>query len=394
MPLVSVILTSFNHEKYIREAIDSVLQQTFKDFELIIWDDASEDNSWEIINSYLDDRVLKFRNSTIKRGVYGINKAITEVASGKYIAIHHSDDAWEHDKLDKQVAFLEMNTEVGAVFTNVLAINEESLPLEDDAHIYSNIFSQENKSRHEWLNYFFKKGNALCHPSVMVRKKCYEDSGLYRYGFAQLGDFDMWVRLCLKHNIYIMSEKLTHFRVRANEANTSGNTIEMRSRLYFEYYLIIKNYLKITSFSELVLVFPGAIKYKSDCGESVEFVWSMILIDEGEFALSKFLALELLFNIINNSVTSKLVFEAYGFSLINFVDLTKKYGMANIYVADYEAVISERDDVIKKLDAAIRERDGAIRERDEIMNSGSWRITRRLRFMCKWVNEKNVNAEQ
>ena len=79
MPKVTVILTSYNHAKYIRETIDSILNQTFKDFELIIWDDASTDESWDIIKSYNDERIKSFRNNETKRGVYGINKTISEI---------------------------------------------------------------------------------------------------------------------------------------------------------------------------------------------------------------------------------------------------------------------------------------------------------------------------
>ena len=103
MPKVSVILISYNHEKFIREAIESVLNQTFTDFELIIWDDASSDDSWAIINSYNDSRIKAFLNDETRRGIYGINKAISEVASGEYLAIHHSDDVWASEKLQKQV---------------------------------------------------------------------------------------------------------------------------------------------------------------------------------------------------------------------------------------------------------------------------------------------------
>lgn len=99
MSKVSIILTSFNHAKYLREAIESALNQTFSDFELIIWDDASTDDSWEIIQSYSDPRIKSFRNDVRRRGIYGINRAISEVAEGEYIAIHHSDDVWELNKL-------------------------------------------------------------------------------------------------------------------------------------------------------------------------------------------------------------------------------------------------------------------------------------------------------
>ena len=197
IPKVTVILTSFNHAKYIGEAIESVLAQTFTDFELIIWDDASEDNSWEIINRYSDSRILKFRNETTMRGIYNINKAISEVAKGRYIAIHHSDDIWVPEKLEKQLGFLKNNPKYGAVFTKVMAISDSGEVVDDPDNYYASIFDQDNRSRHEWLNHFFTKGNVLCHPSVLIDKKCYEACGLYRYGLAQMGDFDMWVRLCL-----------------------------------------------------------------------------------------------------------------------------------------------------------------------------------------------------
>ena len=129
MPRISIILTSFNHAKYLREAIESALNQTFQDFEIIIWDDASVDNSWEIIQSYRDTRIKAFRNDEQRRGVFGINKAISEVAQGEYIAIHHSDDVWELEKLEKQAAFLDSHADIGAVFTNAFAIDEDGFPL-------------------------------------------------------------------------------------------------------------------------------------------------------------------------------------------------------------------------------------------------------------------------
>lgn len=169
-PKVTVILTSFNHEKYLKEAIDSVLQQTYSNFELIIWDDASTDTSWDIISQYSDIRIKAFRNDVQKRGVWGLNKAITEKALGEYIAIHHSDDVWEPNKLFKQVAILDDNSKIGAVFCDVHLISENGAPLLDENHFYSSIFNQPNRTRQEWLNHFFHKGNALCHPSVLIRK--------------------------------------------------------------------------------------------------------------------------------------------------------------------------------------------------------------------------------
>src|SRR5918996_735994 len=136
---VSVILTSYNHAKYLKEAIDSVLNQTFKDFELIIWDDASTDDSWQIITNYSDIRIKSFRNEMQRRGVWGLNKAIQEIASGEYIAVHHSDDMWEPQKLEKQVAFLDEHPEIGAVFSQAFIINENNKLLKNSTHAYYKI---------------------------------------------------------------------------------------------------------------------------------------------------------------------------------------------------------------------------------------------------------------
>ena len=106
MPKISIMLTSYNHEKYLREAIDSVLAQTYSDFELIIWDDASSDNSWNIIKSYSDKRIKAFRNEKNRLSHYGVNKTISEVAEGEYFAMHHSDDVWAPEKLQNQVEYL------------------------------------------------------------------------------------------------------------------------------------------------------------------------------------------------------------------------------------------------------------------------------------------------
>ena len=143
---VSIILSSYNHAKYIKEAIDSVLDQTFSNFELIIWDDASSDDSWEIISSYSDPRIKAFRNEENMRG--GITKkAIAEVAAGKYIAIHHSDDIWESEKLAKQVAFLDSHPEIGAVFSQAHIIDENGDDCKDEKNFYFKIFDQPNRGR-------------------------------------------------------------------------------------------------------------------------------------------------------------------------------------------------------------------------------------------------------
>ena len=324
IPKISIILTSFNHAKYIREAIDSALNQSFTDFELIILDDYSSDYSWDLISRYSDPRIKAFRNVVNKGPVEGINKAISKVASGEYIAIHHSDDVWELDKLEKQVAFLDDHPENGAVFTNALAITEDSFPLSDEKHVYCTIFNQPNRTRHEWLQFFFSHGNALCHPSVLIRKSCYENCGLYRYDMAQLPDFDMWVRLCLKYEIHILPEKLVRYRVRDNEANASGMRPETRIRATYEYYKILQNYRKITSFNDLQKVFPSTEKYYRKEEGDIEFILGMIALEEKPFNFTQLFGLDLLSKAISDSDRAENIKRLYDFDVNSYIEMTGK----------------------------------------------------------------------
>lgn len=329
MPKVTVILTSYNHAKYIRETIDSILNQTFKDFQLIIWDDASTDHSWEIIQSYDDSRIKKFQSERTEGGL--INKALmSEEVHGEYVAIHHSDDVWELTKLEKQVKFLDENSQYGAVFTNAQAINEDSELFEDINHFYHSIFEQPNRTRYEWLNFFFYKGNALCHPSVMIRKECYDNCGLYRYGLAQLGDFDMWIRLCMKYEIYVLPEKLTKFRVRDNEANSSGGTPINRIRGMNEHFFISQLFLEIKEIEDVVKIFPDAFKYIINDEYIIEFIIAMMQIKEKTWKDVNLLGINQLYQLINDNNKSVKIKKLYNFDYSELIKISAKYDLFNV----------------------------------------------------------------
>lgn len=387
MPKVSVILTSFNHAKYLREAIDSVLNQSFTDFELIIWDDASTDDSWKIIQSYSDPRIKSFRNDEQRRGVYGINKAISEVALGEYIAIHHSDDVWVLDKLSKQVEFLDAHADIGAVFTNALVVDEDGRPFNDEKHFYFRVFNQHNKSRFEWLRHFFIQGNALCHPSILIRKVCYENCGLYRIGLAQLGDFDMWIRLCLKYEIHVLPEKLVRFRVRDKAANASGDRPETRSRGVFEFYLLLSNYLKIDRFEDLILIFQEARKYYDNENPCVRYAVAMTMLELRPFRLVVQFSLQVLFGLLNDTAKNY----PSSFSSTNFIKMTAELDpMQELNLERLNQAVAERDQHISILNQTVAqfherlaEADGLRDQLNSLKTSFSWKITAPFRMLWR-----------
>ncbi len=351
MAKVSVILTSYNHAEYLREAIDSVLNQSYQDFELIILDDASTDASWSIIESYTDQRVRAFRNETNQYGVYGLDKAILEETEGEFIAIHHSDDVWEPLKLEKQVEYLDGHPETGAVFSNVTPIGEEGEPFYDLARFNHEIFNQPWHNRYEWLNYFFSHGNALCHPSVLIRKVCYEKCGVYRHGMIQLPDFDMWVRLCFKYEIYVMPDKLIRFRVRENLANSSSPRIENRMRSTFEYLRVLENFCAIANFQELVNIFPAAQKYYRSDGSDILFVLGMVALETKPHKLAELFGLNLLFDALNQPERAKAIKEFYGFDTKKFREYA---GSHDVFSLNLEMQLIQQQNMLVSLGTQVQ----------------------------------------
>nr|MCU0598565.1 glycosyltransferase [Desulfobacterales bacterium] len=319
-----------------------------------ILDDASTDESWAIINSYSDPRIQAFRNNTNQLGEFP--EAFPQAATGEYIAINHSDDVWEPNRLSQQVAYLEENPDVGAVFSCANIIGEQGEPFEDKTHFYHSIFNQPNRSRHEWLNFFFYHGNALCHPSVLIRKVCYEQCGSYRYGLFQLPDLDMWIRLCLKYEIYILPDKLVRFRVHDNEANVSGNQPEKRIRSMYEFYKTLENYKKIENFDDLVKVFPYAEKFNRKEDTDLHFALAMVALEENPTILTQLFGLDILFELLADPIRSANIKYLYNFDHMDFIDLTGKHDIFSREQIPYlHRILVEKDEQLKVLNQTIAE---------------------------------------
>lgn len=332
MPKVTIILTSFNHDKYICHAIDSIISQTFSDFELLILDDASTDNSWWLINQYNDSRIKTFRSDVTGEVVWRTNELISEVAKGEYIAIHHSDDIWENTKLEKQVDILNRVPSVSAVFTNASAITEDGSLLADQSNFYFSVFDQPNRSRYEWLRFFFLIGNALCHPSALIRKESLAECGNYRPWFRQLDDFDLWVRLTLKSEIHVIPEKLTRFRVRLSidEVQVSGNYKETRIRSAYELLLVLDNYKHIQTFDDLYAIFPEARKYHRTDNTDLSFVLGQTMLELATVPMARLFALELVRDAVTDPVRGARIYSTYGFGAAELIDLTGRYDVFSL----------------------------------------------------------------
>ena len=253
-PLVSVVIASYNHATYVRDCLESVLTQTWQNFEIVITDDGSVDETASIIRGIDDSRIQLDVFAQNRGACIAFNHAIRR-ASGRYIAVLNSDDRFLPHKLQRQVEFLEENPQVGAVFAHPQLINESGGQFADSAHKDFSVFHVGNRSRHSWLRYFFDHGNCLCHPSVMVRRECYEQLGLLDARLAQVPDLDFWIRLTRCFDIHVLPEALLSFRIRDNQQNASAARPEVIVRDLWERKQILRHYVGWDT-EEFAAVFP------------------------------------------------------------------------------------------------------------------------------------------
>ena len=330
MPKVSVILSSYNHEKYIAEAIKSVLAQTYQDFELLIFDDGSKDRSQEIINSFKDERIKVFCYRENRGPLEAAREAFMS-AAGKYIAVHHSDDVWLPEKLEKQVDFMEANPDYAACFTQADFIDEDNeeyvLP---DNHFLKDIFKKENRSRGEWLNYFFYKKNCLCHPSLLIKKDVYSECVLTDVKtYFQLPDYYMWIKLCSKWNLYILQENLVHFRLRRKKqenVSSAGYTAFVRGES--EAYFIGKYFHSIIRNDEDFLnIFPEGKKFSINGQMDRDFGFAQLCLANATNSSSAFqlLGLEILHGLLHDSSRAEKIKKLYQYDENSFIGDTGKY---------------------------------------------------------------------
>jgi len=227
-------MSTYNHADFVSRAIESVLHQTFEDLEFLIVDDGSRDNTAEVVALYDDPRMHVIPGRGNRGAAAAINELI-ERSSGEYVAVLNSDDFWPLDKLEYQVTVLDHNPEYGALFGNAFFVDRSDAPLADE--LIPHRFDQPNRSPAMWLRQFFDYGNCLCHPTVLIRRRCYSELGMYDNRLRQLPDFDMWVRLVKHYPLLISDRVLVYYRWLPGD-NVSAVTPETQVRSAAEHALI------------------------------------------------------------------------------------------------------------------------------------------------------------
>lgn len=260
-PLVSIVMANFNGERFIAKTIESVLQQTYENFEFIIIDDCSTDNSRKIIDSYADIRIKKHYLKQNEHMCYCFNYGLRH-GSGTYYARIDSDDTWEKDKLEKQIVYMESHKDCGACFTLVRVVDEHNQVLTEKDTDRVKLFQVGNRSRLEWLNYFFFHGSCMCHPSAVMRKEVIDKVGLYNYSLRQIQDYELWLRIAKVSELHIVQERLTTYRWFRDGSNASSPTAQTDNRSNYEFAYVISHYFDGMSDEDFIGAFGPHFLHK------------------------------------------------------------------------------------------------------------------------------------
>lgn len=218
LPLVSVIMPCYNHEAYVGSVIESILNQTYSNIELIVADNGSTDNSFEVINRYKSRiKVLQLeRNDRLL-----CMKMLCEAASGEYIAQATSDDEWMPEKIEVQIKAFFADSGLQGCFTWALYADENLQVLPNQEN---NVFLVKNRSRGEWLKKFIYEGNCLCYASALAKRDVFNYSVNMCRGYVQLGDFYQWILFLQHGGICVVEKPMVKFRWHMSGDNRNDST--------------------------------------------------------------------------------------------------------------------------------------------------------------------------
>lgn len=244
MVKVSVILPVYNSEKYIKDAVESILNQSYKDFELLaIYDNGTTDNSPKLLNEYskVDSRVLPI-NIGSKRGIVNALNHGIKISKGKYIARMDADDISFKERIEKQVEFLDKYIDVDVVGTSIEIFGE----IADESRIYSEEWfnKQFDFNSFEETEKVFLRGCAIAHPTAMFRRDKILKVGCYREEYKEAEDYDLWMRI-IKSGGKIAKIEDRLLRYRMHEESKTNNSYSIDEHRLMRYVMSLRcDYIK------------------------------------------------------------------------------------------------------------------------------------------------------
>lgn len=218
-PLVSVIMTVYNGEKFLREAVHSILNQSYGNLELIVIDDGSTDGTPAILESFSDARVKISRNPSNLGVPASVNRGLAET-KGAFIVRHDADDVSLPERFGQQVAFLNTHPSIGLVSTDYWLIDDQNRILDFIR------LPGENSTLQERL----QKGNLFASGSVMVRREIWEGVGGFRDAFLTSHDYDLWLRIAEVTEMANLQTPLFRYRFHSSSISRTKRALQFAEK--------------------------------------------------------------------------------------------------------------------------------------------------------------------
>ncbi|MBD2387134.1 glycosyltransferase family 2 protein [Cylindrospermum sp. FACHB-282] len=217
MPTVSVIIPTYQRGHIVSQAINSVLAQTYSDYEIIVINDGSQDNTSQVLAQFSDHhRITAIHQAN--QGLSAARNAGIRSAKGKYIAFLDDDDLWEPQKLEKQISVLEANPGIGLIYS-------DSLFFSDKRGLFPGSYNTAFPTPNLQVLWTLFRYNYIPVLTVIVRRDCLDKVGLFDETLRCCEDYDLWLRVIEKFPIYFLNQPLARYRQSPN--NISGNEEQM-----------------------------------------------------------------------------------------------------------------------------------------------------------------------
>lgn len=215
VPLVSIILNCYNSAKFLKKSVNSVISQNYKNWELIIFDNCSSDNTKSEILKFKKNKKIKYFKSKKFYNLYNARNLAIRKAKGSLITFLDADDWWSKNKLKKQVEFLEKNKNYNIIYSNLFLFNEKK----NKISLFSKTNLYNGKITQLLLDNF--KMPIL---TTMIKKKIFSKFSFDK-NYNIIGDFDLFIRISLREKIYSIQEPLAFYRI--HDSNMTSKKIEL-----------------------------------------------------------------------------------------------------------------------------------------------------------------------
>lgn len=319
--LISIITPCYNHEKYIKDFINSLINQSYSNWELIIVDDCSKDNSVEIIKTIKDSRIHLFKQSFNQGPGAALNKAFSE-SKGDIIVDMASDDMLKNDYFDFIIKKFNENPEIGVIYSTVDAMDDKN-------KVYDHWTLDIKNNRYEYLKEMFYRFNTFFSPGMAVRRDIYKKIYPMDISMVQHQDYQWHIIFLMNTECFVSEKAYVLYRSEKEKGISLGShSTAADNRFKLEIFKLMNTFLKITDLKEIKKITGSELcdKLSDDC---YKFIWAMAAL-KCETLEKRQWAYTVLSDVYADENIRKQLYENLGFKFADFLSLAKE----NYYKSD------------------------------------------------------------